>query len=344
MSSVWVEKNGNKYRVRYVDASGKKKTAGSYPNKMIASAQSKKMRDNLVRAPSYIGQVLTLTAVLESYLEHRTCSGYVSEGHAFEARRSVELAADRMGWNVVTDITPESIDAWSSEYKVVSAWRVLRAVLRYARIELDQPIPEKVIHRKLKKKVVVKKEPDLMPDDLVHTALERAELKGGVHGVALVHWLVTYGCRPITLLHMQVGDVDLEGQSVFIRHNKNKMEYRHALAERTIDFLKPICRGREPGERLFCDPRTDEPWVLSNHGTAQRIGEWYQKNISKDFPPQHGGIYALKDWCITRLVESGLPDHQIILFTGHQGTISLQRYKKSNLQKTREIVSKLPTL
>ncbi len=346
MSSVWVEKKPSakkKWMLRYRDELGKKRTAESFASKTQAQMEANVLRQKMQLQPKYATDIMSMVAVIESYIKNRKASGHLSDGQACSTRDTVNLAVNRMGWDLVSDVTPASIDQWQATYKTIGAWRVLRSVLRYARIELEQPVSEKALFRKQKRSGTARIEPDLMSDDLVDEALCNARTQGP-HAEALIHWLATYGCRPITLLHMQVGDIDLHNSAVHIRHNKNRMEYQHAITTKTKELIAAIHQDRPAGERLFFDPRTEQPWAMTDRQTASRISEWYRINISKGFPKSYTGIYALKDWCITRLVESGMPDHQIILFTGHQNTISLQKYKKSNLSKTRELLDKLPAI
>ncbi len=343
---VWLERNGKGWRVRFREsAQGPQKTAKTVRTKREGLAIVREIERTIVRE-SYPGSVIPLWSLAEDYVKERVTGGFMSAGNGVTTEKVIELFCERMKVTTVLDVTPTLLQQWADTYPTKGTWRYVRAVLRWSMIAKDQPLDPKVIaraptHTTSRKRV--RDEPELLDDEMVKVALERAT-DFGEHAGAVVHFLATYGCRPITCMHMQVRDVDMRNGTMFIRHNKNKIQYKHPLTDRTLKLLKPLIAGRDSSERLFLDPRTGKPWVISKQGCADSLSNWYPNYCSYDFADPLKGIYSLKDWAITKMVHAQIPDHEIILFTGHKNTDVLKKYKKSNMDRAKSLLCKLPAV
>lgn len=328
--SAWAEQlPSGTWRVRWRQPGGKPVTAESDLTKRKAEALVRRLKATK-SLPRYPGHAIPLEAIAERYVEARVGEGAMQPGVGADYVAAMSQIQARMGWQSVRDVTPAEIDRWRTATGATSAWRMLRAMLRWSAWRLDQPVDPRLLVRTPPGAAGNRRtEPRLIPDELVHKAVARAA-EYGPWTHAMVHWLATYGPRPISLYGVTVGDLDLSARRAVIRHNKNGRAWRHAVLAHTVELLTPCVAGRGAEERVFLDPRTLRPWAYSKQGRSQRFSEWYRRWVAHDFPAEWRGPYVLKDWAISRMDAAGIADHRKQAFTGHIDTISYQRYKKAN--------------
>ena len=172
---VWVERNGKRWRVRYREfPGGPNKTAETVKTKR-ESLQLKRNLENCSLTQKYTGQILTLSSLATLYVEARLKEGGMSEGNAHMCKQAVEKTIKETRWKYVTDITPITLRNWRENNATIGKWRHLRAVLRWAMVELSQPVDQRILIRAPRANENQKRtEPKLMPDDLVAQVLQRA--------------------------------------------------------------------------------------------------------------------------------------------------------------------------
>lgn len=345
MPSAWRERRGSSFIVRYRDAKGgPKKTAGTYPSAPLADAEIARIEGRMLGQPAYPGQLVPLTELAQAYVDARVGDGGMSAGNGVSCIDRIAHHAETQGWKTVADVTPAALLAWRKTCKTTTgAWRYFRAVLRWAAFYADQPVDARLLIRLPRSgKPGRSKESSLIPDELANRALERAQDYPSAH--ALLYWLALLGPRPISLFLMKGGDIDIENARAKILHNKNRQPFEHAIPKPLLKLLAPLVESCDRDAPLFTDPRTGKPWELSKIGTADRLGQWYRVYISHDFPPEYRGPYVLKDWAQSRMEQAGIPRSDIILFSGQADEDTLDFYQKSNVERSRQMLGKLPAI
>lgn len=345
MPTAWRERRGSKFRVRFRRTPGGKcEIAGTFASAILADQEVARIEGRMEGQPAYPGQLVPLDELVRAYVTARTAEGGMSAGNGKSCIDRIKHHADAQGWATVADITPAALLKWrGSGAKTIGVWRYLRAVLRWVAFYADQPVDSRLLVRLPRSGAPGRrKEPALIPDKLVRLALKRSKIYPSAH--ALLYWLALLGPRPISLFHLTVGDIDAKAGTGSISHNKNRQPFSHALPPRLLALLKPLVKGRGLEERLFIDPRTGKPWALSQIGTADKLGQWYRVYISHDFPKEFRGPYVLKDWAQSRMEAAGVPRSDVILFSGQADEDTLDFYQKSNVERSRSALPKLPRL
>ncbi len=150
---------------------------------------------------------------------------------------------------------------------VNSKLRTLRAFLRWSiskRYRLDDPTKGV---RRLRE--VRRDDKELTPDELGRI-IRKAEAVGDVLVLDLFRLALNTGCRPGELAHLRAGDVDLEGQIVFIRNHpthrlKDRADRRIKLNDIALDVLRRRCLAAGVGRDILLFPSTrGTPLNLSN--------------------------------------------------------------------------------
>jgi hypothetical protein len=197
-------------------------------------------------------------------------------------------------------------------------WRVAKACLRWARVYLRQPVDEAAIARRPQRRVS-QPTPDLLTDLEVRKLVARAAQLGGDSGRALAHLVSTYGHRPQSLVQVRVSDVELGRVPRITLPVKSGDTIRHPILPETAALLRRLARGRAKDELLLRDP-SGEPWAGGGKASA-----WFWHQVGEGV-----GIYQLKSYAISRMLDRKLDLKTIASITGHRTPAVLLRYARTN--------------
>lgn len=354
----WIEERkvpgqGKIYNVRWfeiVEGKRKKKKSPNQYSKAEATAWQTTKAAQLAattpwQKPRTNSPLLSLEELANRYVAARLADGGIGEGYGNSLKAVIRLIQKDTGWENTQDITPEAFDRWrASDGGRGNRHQYLRAVLRYAAVELAQPLPAVILQKRIKRRDR-RTQPDLLTD--AHVAQIRALAQP--HGEAislLLDYLMTFGCRPIDLCRLQVGDWNPHTSTITRRKTKNGSDVAHVVDATLAARFTDLAGKRSPAAAMFTNPRTGEPWKITGTGTAQQLGDWYQSNLTfkiPDLQPNQRGIYCLKDYAITRMDQAGIEVRAMVEFTGIRTHSVYQRYLASNATRQRETLAKIPT-
>lgn len=266
-----------------------------------------------------------------------------------------QLALTR-GWLKVKDISPAAIALWQREagearrdkvsgkkakgVHVSRYMQYLLTILRWSartyKIEVDPDVlslrPPK-LERKANK--------ELLTEEQV-ASIREASWAYGPRAAALIDYLLTYGARPVTACKLTLGD--LRGSVLTIDKAKHSGGWSHPIDAEQAAEWKRHNYSNESSAPLFPHPSEDRPWRVTG-GRAKEVCDWYLHTISNKLklPKNVHGIYDLKRWAITRMLDAGLPPADIAMFTGHRNLEQILTYNRTNetrAQKALEILRK----
>lgn len=280
----------------------------------------------------------TLAELLTRWRGVRTAEGRLMPSYIQEVEeRLTRLALDRR-WVRLADITAVAIDQWKIDTKGVGVSRslgCLLSVLRWGARQYDLPIDTRVLRSRVPRpprKVMA--EALLTPKQVSRIITAAAE--AGTHAVALIHYLTTYGARPVTACTRLVRDVDFRAGTLTVQA-KRSGTWRHALLPETLKLFATIARGRGLDEPLFLDHRTGAGWPVDKRHLATVLGSWYQRMIGVPVCGKAlGGIYSLKRYAITSMLRRGMDPMTVARFTGHLSIEQVLLYARSNEASTRD--------
>lgn len=271
---------------------------------------------------------LPLTEIVERWIASRISHGNDPHWTERAAARIRRIVAHE-GWQTTFDITPSSIEQWRSRSYCARAGSEIRALLRWAKDHLGQPVDSGTLVglRPPRKKRTYQA---LLNEAVVKSILSKSqEIGQSFH--ALLHCLSTYGWRPITAAKIRIADIDLEGGRILLRDLKGGGdELMHPLSTTTIDLLAPLLFGRERSDPLFLHPRTGKGWSIDRSGS---IPEFYRRWSSQK-------VYDLKRWAISHMLAQGLPPQEVALFTGHKTMSQVLQYARTNEEKARAALTR----
>jgi integrase len=231
--------------------------------------------------------------------------------HFIESKRKIERGTK--AWRNTRDATPTAM----GELPIGTA-RVVRAVLRWAELHLDQFVD----HRALKvapKRIRPKKvRPVLLSEDEVQRLVSLAAETGPGNG-ALVHLIAVYGHRAENLVRLTAANF-ANGNLKF--RVKGGDEVRHPLLPTTLDVLKPVLGlGTPSGTPIFLN-HLGKPWK-----DGKEFAAWFGHFFGV-------GYYQLKRAAISRLLARGVDAKTVASITGHK-TVSLllDVYASTNEQR-----------
>lgn len=358
MPSVWPEKKGNRWVLKWKDpATGKGRShSPKVPllSKAAAKAASalfaKKLPDPIRK--SRLSRMsgdrpddqVTIAQICDTWLTTETRPGLA---YAAEAASIVKRAAEKMGWKLPADVTRASLLAWNAGSDKTKSY--CRTVFIWAQSVLKQPFdPDALLG--LKGLQSIESEWDLPTTEEFQSTMEKARSLGQEH---MAHCIARYGWRGVTLCRIKGSDWDFTTTPATVRLDvkrtksaaRKKKPHVHPLFPDTVALLRPIVAAviakHGPDARTFRNCKGD-PW----HCDVRAIGirRWYNKHV-RPLAPTRGGFYAWKRWALTAMEEGRAPwprpltDREIMLFTGHTTTSQVKRYKRSNRERAASLVS-----
>ena len=156
----------------------------------------------------------------------------------------------------------------------------------------------------------------------------------------IIRHLATYGCRPIELCRLDVGDLDAQAGTLTLRDTKNGETVAHPLLPEHVQDLAQLTTDRASSEPLFRN-RRGKRWTIGAGGSANELITWYRRLVEDLLTPNRRGIYLLKDYAISRMDAAGIDDRTKALFTGHRDLRSYGRYKATNHDEALAALAKI---
>jgi hypothetical protein len=341
---TWYEECGKGWRARWRPA----------PKVAPLAGPVKATRDDAVAwaIAAGVDKPVSLVQMLRDYCATRRADpdDQVADSYLLETEDRLGRLFTRRSWSRVADITIAAIDKWRTDTKGIGVSRLLAyllAFLRWAEHHRDAAVDPKVltIRRKRQRRTLA---PALK---LTDEDVQRILAKGagfGPHVVALLHYLTTYGARPITACTLTIGQVDFAAGTLRFGA-KTSGEGGHPLLRLTLDLFAACAAGRGPDQPLFLDPRTitDDPadargWPVDSRHSATSLCGWYWRHIGKPVcVPQLAGLYNLKRYAITRMLAQGIDPVTVAEFTLHLTLSQVLIYARTDSATARAALTRL---
>lgn len=243
---------------------------------------------------------------------------------AYIAQAKAVLDRTTAAWRTTDDATPASMAALK-----IGPWRLAKACLRWSRVYLGQQVDIGAVGRRPHRSTR-KPEPDLLTDDQVAELVAKAARLGGLSGQVLAHLVSTYGHRPQSLAMLRVEGVELGAVPRLTLPVKSGDTIRHPILPETAALLGRIIGRRRRGP-LLLDP-LGKPWTSGAKASA-----WFWHQVGTDTDEKDKtkrkpaiGIYQLKCYAISRMLDLKLDLKTIASITGHRTPAVLLRYARTN--------------
>jgi integrase len=245
------------------------------------------------------------------------------------SRRYVDETAEALRGLLADNKWVVSTDVARTSHLGIGNYRLIRALLRFARDHCDQPLLPKALlppdtpRRRPKR-------PLLSPERIPVLVADAAEWEYD-NGV-IAHIVAVYGHRPQSLVQLKRGAVEVSfvgytpadkapTQGWLTLSVKGGDIIRHPLLPETVEALARLAVGLKPGAHLFTN-HLGEQWK-----TGQAYSSWFSHCVGEG-----DGIYDLKRWAISWMHAGGMDVATIASITGHR-TETINRYLVSNEAK-----------
>jgi len=311
------------------------------------------------------GVALPWAEVVDAWAASRLADRRITQASVDEYKRTILriTGEDELNWPTTGHVNTAGVTAWVALRRGRGTARplsYLRSVYLWASEKYNQPFDRRSF-------ITMRPPPsrenpvELMPDEVEAGVHARARAFG--ENVALLsECLATYGWRSITAARLIARDFNPAG-TMTLRVKRRANPLVHALTpEHTTRFAK-LVKGLAPDAPIFVRPTTKEPW-LDKRGKATPFTTFYRwklqpQRLLPEKPPKPGeirhrdrrpptapdsrwgGSYALKRLGITRLRAAGVDPKTIAEITGHKTVSQVERYFRTNLERTREALDKL---
>ena len=307
---------GGGYRVAWREG-GKQRTQ-RVANKRDAAALAREIGARLQRP---VGGLVTLQRAAQMYAQQRR-SWATGDEWAEKDKRTLGHAITSLeatGAKHCADVKVSALQALP-----IGQFRLAKAALRAAARDgaavdpaaLTCPAPRRSRSSP----------PPLVTPAQVAAATAAALAWGTGEGLA-VHLVATYGHRPHTVARLQVKDYD-QARGHLVLSIKEGGRHRHPISAATVALIEQAAKDQPPTAWL-CRPHHGGTW-----GKGQPLVDWYYRTIG---PAHHGhdpGIYALKRYAITHMLDLGLTPETIASITGHRTTaVILNTYARTNEER-----------
>jgi integrase len=141
----------------------------------------------------------------------------------------------------------------------------------------------------------------------------------------LVRAALSTGCRYSELCRLEVGDLDLDAETIHVRISKSGYPRFVPLNAEALAFFERAAAGRSGGERMFLRA-SGEPWSRSN-GKRSMLAASKRARIVPAV-----GFHVLRHTFASHAVMNGAPLPAVAVALGHADTRMTQRY--AHLSKT----------
>lgn len=125
---IWLEKNGPRYRVRWIDATGKKRTKKAYTSKRASEELLKKVRDGLENGDVGLADPFSehrkrpLVDHLNDWLQVLVDRGNADK-YIKNCRTRIERLATECQWNRLDDIDGDAFERWRRDVRSLAQHR-----------------------------------------------------------------------------------------------------------------------------------------------------------------------------------------------------------------------------
>lgn len=314
-----------------------------------------------------------LNELVQAYIDARLSDDHpITVPFSRQLRERLASVFAHRQWTTAADVTLQAVDKWRVETKGKGVARMLAyllAVLRWAAYHKDVPVDRKVLEiRRPRQKRKIKARL-LLTDQQVRDAVDLA-VDFGAHAHAIVHYLATYGARPVTACKLRVRDIDFSADPPTLTVDaKHSGEWKHPLRADTAKIFA-VCatdpatgKQRHPAAPLFLPPihegqgrpmalASDGGWKLTDNGEAETLARWYYRNIGLPLFAQYDGqtlvsddlcrIYHLKRYAITKMLDEGMSPKDVAEFTGHLSLAQVMEYARTSPEKSERAIAMLP--
>ena len=313
----WLDRHGDGWRVVWREAGRGSPLCKSdtFTTKGAANTEMQ-ARDALLRSRKQSG----LAVVPWDQVRHRWLLFLTDQGRtpAYGAQAKAVLERSTATWRTTADATPASMARLK-----IGPWRIAKACLRWSRVYLGQQVDLGAVGRR-PHRATTKPQPDLLSDAQVSDLINKAERLGGISGRILAHMVGTYGHRPQSLAMLRVEAVDLGAVPRLTLPVKSGDTIRHPILPETAELLTRAIGKRKAGP-LLLDP-LGKAWTSGAKASA-----WFWHQVGRG---EHGGapigIYQLKCYAISRMLDLKLDLRTIASITGHRTPAVLLRYARTN--------------
>jgi len=162
------------------------------------------------------------------------------------------------------------------------------------------------------------------------------ELRPEVSDIATVY--LETGLRRGELMELRWADVDLGGRALTIRKPKNKRD-------RTVPMSTSVHRILEARRKEWqASPVVElEGYVYGRAADIKQVlrRAFVRAQIGMDRRQVLRPIHSLRDTCITRLVQAGIPLDRVQVLAGHNSVEMTRRYAETREASLREAVAKV---
>lgn len=277
----------------------------------------------------------------------------------------IKPICEEMKWGFAHDITGEGLDRWrglkdagkGTDRPLQYIKGFLRWCRRVARIRVQDSALDILprAHRRVKP-------PPLLTVSQVAAILARslevgAAISPGFRdsvSTAIEH-LSLYGCRPIDISRLRVGDWNPVTREIVYRGTKNGDDIEHAVHDLHSKKLDALCAGRKPDDPLFLDP-FGRQWYINKRGAAGGLVDWYRANIGRplEMKAKDGvttgvlhksqlGIYVVKDFACSNLIRASGGNRRLAMtMSGHRSEDAFDKYVTTNADGQRQLIAAIP--
>ncbi len=326
----WIESHGDGHRVAWRTGGRGSPIAKGETFPTLAEAKGElRARKELARTRRPTSRLV----VPWSEVRTRWLAFLAEQGRTLAYRTQAKETLERCtaDWTTTADATPSSM----AKLKV-GPWRIAKACLRWARIYLSQDVDAGAIGRR-PHRTTTKPQPDLLTEAQVAELVAKAERLGGLSGRALAHLVSTYGHRPQSLAMLRIEKIELGERPRMTFPVKSGDTHRHPILPETAELLARLIGDRKEGP-LLLDP-LGKAWTSGAKASA-----WFWHQVGADTDEKDKakrkpaiGIYQLKCYAISLMLERKLDLKTIASITGHRTPAVILRYARTN--ETRQLAA-----
>lgn len=340
-----VHAHGSHWRVHYQGADGTKRKSPTLASREAADTW---ISENL--------STVTLTtwgALLDAWVAEHPARYRTSFAATWGAKAMAQ------GWKKPQDVTAAGIDDWLRNSKAArtkatqdgktkppahgAALRYLLALLRWgSKAPRCVPVkPEVLTYSPARLVRPIKRErPALLTSDQVAQVRTLASAHGE-RASAVIRYLLTYAARPITAIRLRRKHLDMDRLELSINEAKSSGSWRHPITKEEALWWNGLASWTDdPEAPLFPHWREDRAW--RENGSAVELQLWYRANIGRkiDAGPLDG-IYNLKRYAITGMLQRGLDPATVALFSGHKTLSQVLTYNTTNATTARAALARM---
>ena len=335
-----------RWRETMSDGTVKQRTSAEFPTRLAAQISKQQNAEALAQLKAHRGRTRGPLMLLVDIAERWAKSGRariepLSAGYCHEVVASIKRLAKVPGFTTTMQVTKLALDDWTIATQgkgVTRSLAYLKVILTYARDTLRQPVrPEALAYRRARTKAPLP--PVLLTQEEVDGVLASAQAVAWRFGF-LLRQLTVYGCRPIDMCRLDVGDYDHTNGTLQMRNTKNGETVIHPLLPEDCRGYDRLSDGRAATDPMHTNPR-GKRWNLGKGGQSSELITWYRKHAALMLQPGRRGIYLLKDYAISSMETNGIDDRTKALFTGHRDLNSYKHYKATNMVQARAALAKM---